>query len=69
LKNLGGDDMHCKHLVVEGTQKKKSAGMMINIPQLSQANKLNGFMQSVSTADKIQDEFEYEFEELVVYIT
>ena len=32
LKNLGGDDMHCKHLVVEGTQKKKSAGMMINIP-------------------------------------
>jgi len=26
-------------------------------------------MHSVSTADKIQDEFEYEFEELVVYIT
>ena len=42
--------------------------MMLDVPNLTQAQKLKGYLQSVSTSDTLIEEFEKEFEEIVIYI-
>jgi len=43
-------------------------GMMIGLPNLSNAQKLKAYLSSVSTSDTMIEEFEKEFEEIVNYI-
>ena len=55
------------------TDSKQNSGgtpmdMMISGPNLSSAQKLKAYLISVSTSDTLINEFEKEFEEIVIYI-
>ena len=76
LKEFGGDTLTNKQLT-QYIQKKDTSnntkagadvGMMLDVPNLTQAQKLRGYLQSVSTSDTLIEDFEKEFEEIVVYI-
>ena len=70
LKEFGGENLNGKNLIdrSKDDSKTRSSGGLGNIPQLSQAVKLKAYMKSVSTSEQLQEEFEQEFEVLVVYI-
>lgn len=67
LKEFGGDTLHNKNLAEEAKEKKGSS-VVANIPRISQASKLSAYMQSSINSEKLTEEFETEFEGLVVYI-
>lgn len=71
LKEFGGDNLNSKNLVdrsKDDSKTRSSGNMLGSIPQLSQAQKLKAYMTSVSSSEILQQEFELEFEVLVVYI-
>lgn len=41
---------------------------MVGLPQLTQAEKLKAYLSSVEISDQLMQEFEKEFDEIVVYI-
>jgi hypothetical protein len=74
LKDFGGDNLNNRNLIDRSKDNEKgrqlSSGKGITtIPQMSQAQKLKGYMKSVASSDALQDQFEIEFEGLVVYVT
>ncbi len=42
--------------------------MLVGMPILSQTEKLNGYLFSAGMSDKLLDEFEQEFGDIVIYI-
>lgn len=71
LKAFGVENMDTKKLLSKNSDddKKRSDGSSLGtIPQLTQAQKLNAYMKSISISEKLQKEFETEFEELVLLI-
>ena len=70
LKELGSDSLSTKGLTDSAEDKKKSQeGQGLNFPMLNQAEKLAGYMKSLQVNDKLQIEYEKEFEDLVSCIT
>lgn len=70
LKELGSDSLSTKGLTDTADEKNKSGGGQgLNFPVLNQAQKLAGYMKSLQINDKLQVEYEQEFEILVSCIT
>jgi len=57
--------------LLKGDDSKKTQtglGMMMGLPNLSSAQKLSAYLQSVSVSDTLIDDFEKEFEHIVQYV-
>lgn len=70
LKAYGCDCLNNKTLTdLSSNKKNNKKGVLGSIPQMSQAQKLGGYLKSVKNYGKLQDEFELEFAGLVDYVT
>lgn len=69
IKHLGADCLQNKSLSAPNPALAKQKKGIGNVPKLSQAEKLEGYLKSVKPDERLQKEFEVEFEELVIYVT
>lgn len=76
LKEFGGETLQNKLLTQYITKKnemlnppkKTEVDLMVGLPQLTQAEKLKAYLMSVETSEKLIEDFEKEFEDIVLYV-